>query len=301
MPASLSFDTTRWSVIAAARGTDPEAARAALSTLCEAYWYPLYAFIRRWGADPDAARDLTQAFLTSLLERRDIEQVRPERGRFRTFLLASVKHFLLNEAVRSRAMKRGGGVPLLPLAFDEAEGRYQFEPVDETTPETLYERRWALTVLERVIATVQAKWHDAGRDAEFGLLKASLLGEGPSGGYAAAAHELLDFADPFELGQQRLHLGVVRTLRLHRAEQGGRLLEVAGLQARQPGGKPRLQQSLGAERLQRRILRVAREQFVGDGRGAREVARVEQRLQAALVRAGQMQPDRERRDQHRER
>ena len=122
----MSFDTTRWSVIAAARGTDPEAARAALSTLCEAYWYPLYAFIRRWGADADAARDLTQAFLTSLLERRDIEQVRPERGRFRTFLLASVKHFLLNEAVRSRAMKRGGGVPLLPLAFDEAEGRYQF-------------------------------------------------------------------------------------------------------------------------------------------------------------------------------
>jgi RNA polymerase sigma-70 factor (ECF subfamily) len=186
----LSFDTTRWSVIAAARGTDPEAARAALSTLCEAYWYPLYAFIRRWAADPDAARDLTQAFLTSLLERRDIEQVRPERGRFRTFLLASVKHFLLNEAVRSRAMKRGGGVALLPLAFDDAEGRYQFEPADQTTPETLYERRWALTVLERVIATVQSKWREAGRGAEFDVLKASLLGEGPSGGYAAAAHQL---------------------------------------------------------------------------------------------------------------
>ena len=186
----MSFDTTRWSVIAAARGTDPEAARAALSTLCEAYWYPLYAFIRHWGADPDAARDLTQAFFTSLLERGDIEQVRPERGRFRTFLLASVKHFLLNQAVRSRAMKRGGGVAPLPLAFDDAEGRYQFEPVDETTPETLYERRWALTVLERVIATVQSKWQEAGRGAEFDVLKASLLGEGPSGGYAAAAHEL---------------------------------------------------------------------------------------------------------------
>ena len=166
------------------------AARAALSTLCEAYWYPLYAFIRRWGADPDAARDLTQAFFTSLLVRRDIEHVRPERGRFRTFLLASVKHFLLNEAVRNRAAKRGGGVPPLPLAFDEAEGRYQFEPADETTPETLYERRWALTVLERVIATVQAKWQDAGRGAEFDVLKASLLGEGPPGGYAAAAQQL---------------------------------------------------------------------------------------------------------------
>ena len=186
----MSFDTTRWSIIAAAGGSDPEAAQAALSTLCEAYWYPLYAFIRRWGADPDTARDLTQAFLASLLERRDIEHVRPERGRFRTFLLASVKHFLMNEAARGRAMKRGGGVPTLPLAFDEAEGRYQFEPVDQTTPETLYERRWALTVLERVIATVQARWQRAGRGAEFDVLKASLLGEGPPGGYAAAAAKL---------------------------------------------------------------------------------------------------------------
>ncbi len=185
----LSFDTTRWSVIAAARGPDPEAARAALSTLCEAYWYPLYAFIRRWGADPEAARDLTQAFFTSLLERRDIEQVRPERGRFRTFLLASAKHFLLNEAARSRAAKRGGGVPLLPLAFDEAEGRYQVEPADVTTPETLYERRWALTLIERVLAGLRTEW-DAGRVAEFDELKESLLGSGPAGGYAKAAQRL---------------------------------------------------------------------------------------------------------------
>ena len=186
----MSFDTTRWTIIAAARGSDPEAVRAALSTLCDTYWYPVYAFIRRWGADPDRARDLTQGFFASLLERRDIEQVRPERGRFRTFLLASAKHFLLNDSARSRAMKRGGGVPLLSLAFDEAEGRYQFEPVDETTPETLYERRWALTVLERVIAKVQTKWQRAGRGAEFDVLKAGLLGEGPPGGYAAAAQEL---------------------------------------------------------------------------------------------------------------
>ena len=186
----MSFDTTRWSIIAAARGSDPDAAQAALSTLCETYWYPLYAFIRRWGADPDQARDLTQAFFASLLERRDIEQVQPERGRFRTFLLASAKHFLLNESARSRAMKRGGGVPVISLAFDEAEGRYQFEPAHHTTPETLYERRWALTVLERVIATVKTKWQRTGRGAEFDVLKASLLGEGPPGGYAAAAQQL---------------------------------------------------------------------------------------------------------------
>ena len=186
----MSFDTTRWSVIAAARGDDPEAARAALSTLCEAYWYPLYAYVRRWGAEPDAARDLTQGFFASLLERRDFEHVRPERGRFRTFLLASAKHFLLNEAARARAAKRGGGVSPIPLAFDEAEGRYQFEPVDHATPETLYERRWALTLLERVIAVVQTKWQRAGRSREFDVLKASLLGERPANGYATAAREL---------------------------------------------------------------------------------------------------------------
>jgi RNA polymerase sigma-70 factor (ECF subfamily) len=186
----LPFDTTRWSVIAAARSPDPDAARAALSTLCEAYWYAVYAFIRRWGADPEAARDLTQGFFTSLLERRDIEQVRPERGRFRTFLLASAKHFLLNEAARSRAAKRGGGVPPLPLAFDEAEGRYQVEPADITTPETLYERRWALTLIERVLAALRTDWEAGGRVAEFDVLKASLLGEGPPGGYAAAAKQL---------------------------------------------------------------------------------------------------------------
>lgn len=205
-------------MIAAARGSDPDAARAALSTLCEAYWYPLYAFIRRWGADPDAARDLTQAFLTSLLERRDIEQVRPERGRFRTFLLASVKHFLLNEAVRSRAMKRGGGVPLLPLAFDEAEGRYQFEPVDETTPETLYERRWALTVLERVIGAVQTKWQGTGRAAEFDVLKASLLGEGPPGGYAAAARQLATTEGAVKVAVHRLRKAFRAELRAAIAE-----------------------------------------------------------------------------------
>ena len=177
-------------MIAAARGPDPDAARAALSTLCEAYWYPLYAFIRRWGADPDAARDLTQGFFVSLLERRDFELVRPERGRFRAFLLASAKHFLLNEAARSRAAKRGGGEGPLPLAFDEAEGRYQFEPADVTTPETLFERRWALTLIERVIGGLRTDWEAGGRVAEFDELKESLMGGGLPGGYAEAARRL---------------------------------------------------------------------------------------------------------------
>jgi RNA polymerase sigma-70 factor (ECF subfamily) len=211
--SGLTFDTTRWSVIAAARGPDPDAARAALSTLCEAYWYPLYAFIRRWGADPEAARDLTQAFFTSLLERRDIEQVRPERGRFRTFLLASAKHFLLNEAARSRAAKRGGGVSPLPLAFDEAEGRYQGEPADVTTPETLYERRWALTLVERALAALRTEWAARGRVAEFDVLKASLLGEGPPGGYSAAAKQLGTTEGAVKVAVHRLRKAFRTTLR----------------------------------------------------------------------------------------
>ena len=187
---TLSFDTTRWSVVVAAGGGDVPAAQAALATLCETYWYPLYAYARRQGATPDDARDLTQGFLASLLERRDFEQLRPERGRFRAFLLASLKHFLMNEAVRQRALKRGGGMTLLPLGFDEAEGRYRFEPSDSTTPETLYERRWAMTVIERVLAALRQEADNSGRAAEFDALKACLIGESPAGGYAAVAQTL---------------------------------------------------------------------------------------------------------------
>jgi RNA polymerase sigma-70 factor (ECF subfamily) len=111
----LPFETTHWSLIMAAGGADSAAARVAIARLCEKYWYPLYAYARRQGLDPDDARDLTQGFLTSLLERRDIENVRQERGRFRSFLLASLKHFIANEAARGLTQKRGGGEVILSL------------------------------------------------------------------------------------------------------------------------------------------------------------------------------------------
>lgn len=186
----MSFETTRWSLVVAAGGDDPSAARAALAALCETYWYPLYAYVRRRGANADDARDLTQGFLTSLLERRDFQRLDQERGRFRAFLLASLKHFLANDVARRDAQKRGGGVVLLPLAFDEAEGRYRFEPVEPGTPETLYERRWALTVIERVLVRLREEWEADARGAEFDELKACLLGQGPAGGYAAIAEKL---------------------------------------------------------------------------------------------------------------
>jgi RNA polymerase sigma-70 factor (ECF subfamily) len=185
----VRFETTRWSVVLAAGGDD-SAAEAALATLCESYWYPLYAYVRRRGASPDDARDLTQGFLTSLLERRDFSRLRRERGRFRAFLLAALQHFLSNESARQRTQKRGGGLRMLPLQADEAEGRYVVEPADLETPETLYERHWALTVIDRVLAGLRAEWNAAGRVDEFDALKTCLLGSTPAGGYAAVAGRL---------------------------------------------------------------------------------------------------------------
>jgi RNA polymerase sigma-70 factor (ECF subfamily) len=176
-------------VVAAGSGDSPTA-RAALATLCEAYWYPLYAYVRRRGTSPDDARDLTQGFLMSLLERRDFAHLRQERGRFRAFLLASLRHFLANDAARRRTLKRGGAATVLPLAFDDAEGRYLVEPAESATPETLYERRWALTVIDRVLNELRSEWDADGRAAEFDELKSCLLGVNPPGGYAAIATRL---------------------------------------------------------------------------------------------------------------
>ena len=167
----------------AAAGNDSQAAREALSSLCQTYWYPLYAYLRRRGLDPEDARDLTQGFLTSLIERQDFEGLRQDRGRFRAFLLASLKHYLSNWSARERTQKRGGGRQMVPL--ENAEGLYVVEPVDHATPETLFERRWALTVVDGLLADLRAQWTAEGRASEFDELKACLLGQAPVGGYAA--------------------------------------------------------------------------------------------------------------------
>jgi RNA polymerase sigma-70 factor (ECF subfamily) len=205
-------------VVVAAGGDDSSAARAALATLCETYWYPLYAYVRRRGTSPDDARDLTQGFLTSLLERRDFEHVRQERGRFRAFLLASLQHYLANDFAQRRALKRGGGITVLPLAFDEAEGRYRIEPKESTTPETLYERRWALTVIDRVLGQLRREWETDGREAEFDELKSCLLGLNPAGGYAAMAARLGTTEGAVKTAVHRLRRRFQVELRTHIAE-----------------------------------------------------------------------------------
>ncbi|MBC8874982.1 MAG: sigma-70 family RNA polymerase sigma factor, partial [Planctomycetes bacterium] len=146
------FVTTHWSlVIAAGQRESPESA-AALVTLCTTYWYPLYAFVRRQGYRTEDAQDLTQAFFAKLLEKNYISEADQQRGRFRSFLLASLKHFLANERDYARAQKRGGGRPVISLDFESAESRYCHEPADTMTPERLFERRWALTLLDRVLS-----------------------------------------------------------------------------------------------------------------------------------------------------
>jgi RNA polymerase sigma-70 factor (ECF subfamily) len=170
------FQTTHWSLVLAARtGQSPES-RIALEELCNAYWFPLYAFVRRQGHAADEARDLTQGYFARLLERRDLRQVRPELGRFRSFLLVSVKHFLSNELDREQAKKRSPEGGLISLDARIAEERYAAEPVESETPEVLFDRKWAATVLERVLARLEAESSAGDRASRFRALRGQLDG-----------------------------------------------------------------------------------------------------------------------------
>jgi RNA polymerase sigma factor (sigma-70 family) len=185
------FATTRWSLVLAA-GADlaGTAGREALTALCETYWYPLYAFLRGRGHSTEDAEDLTQAFFARVLEKNAISQADPSRGRFRSFLLASLTHFAANEHDRDIAKKRGGGVRPLSLEFLGAEGRFQMEPASEETPEKIFDRRWALTLLERVLSRLETDVVRSGGETQFSVLKNYLTGEEPQLRYADTAREL---------------------------------------------------------------------------------------------------------------
>jgi RNA polymerase sigma factor (sigma-70 family) len=188
-PAARGFASTRWSLVVAARGEAPEA-RAALAVLCQAYWHPLYAYARRRLANADDAQDLTQEFFARLLEKDYLQAADPRRGKFRSFLLAAFKHFLANERERATAQKRGGGRRPLPLDFEDGERRYRHEPADATTPETLYARRWALTLLEQALARLRQEFAAAGKEALFEALKGTLTGDGTAEPYARIGRDL---------------------------------------------------------------------------------------------------------------
>ncbi|MBI2928084.1 MAG: sigma-70 family RNA polymerase sigma factor [Verrucomicrobia bacterium] len=188
-PASV-FATTRWTVVLAAREGEGTQAREALETLCRAYWYPLYAFLRRDGQSPEDAEDLTQAFFARLLERNYLAQVGREKGRFRSFLLATLKHFLCDEHDKERAQKRGGGSEVISLDAASAEERYQLEPADERSPDKLFERRWAMTVLDQAAARLREIYAAEGKAILYDELKPFLSGDKNVPPYAEVATRL---------------------------------------------------------------------------------------------------------------
>ncbi len=188
LAGSSEFPTTRWTLVVAAADPQRKEARSALISLCEGYWYPLYAYVRRRGYPADQAQDLTQEFFIRVLEGRYLDHADPEKGRFRSFILTSMKFFVADEEDRRRAHKRGGGA-VLPLELASGEDRYQREPAHDETPERIFERRWALSVLDRVVDRLRNEFMQHGRPEHFERLKMFLLGKSEAP-YATLAREM---------------------------------------------------------------------------------------------------------------
>jgi RNA polymerase sigma factor (sigma-70 family) len=184
-----AFTTTHWSVVLEAQGESP-AAQEALETLCRTYWRPIFAFLRRQGIPPAEAEDITQGFFAELLERRSLSAVRKEKGRLRSFLLGGLKYFLANEERRAMAIKRGKGQRPIPLEELHVGERIEMEPTDPVTAEMIYERRWALTVLERVLSRLKDEYLAASNAALFDSLKELLPDEPGSQSQAEIAARL---------------------------------------------------------------------------------------------------------------
>lgn len=184
------FTTTHWSLVLTAYASDTTTAAVALNKLCQSYWYPVYAFIRRKGHQPEDCRDLTQEFFAELLEKDFFKMADRERGRFRSFLLASVKNFLGHQWEKARAKKRGGEYGFVSLDAQEAEGHYALEPADPVTPDQLFERRWALTILEQTFVRLRGEYVTAGKGKLFETLQPCLSGDDTSRSYADIGAEL---------------------------------------------------------------------------------------------------------------
>jgi RNA polymerase sigma-70 factor (ECF subfamily) len=184
------FATTHWSVVLAAGERDTPRAAAALEELCRAYWYPLYGFVRRQGYSPEDAEDLTQQFFCRLLEKGHLAIADRERGKFRSFLLVSMKHFLMNEWKRAGRLKRGGDLTFLSFDVHEAEERYAKEPVDNATPVDAYERQWAVALLEQVFSNLRLEYAASDKAQLFEVLKCSVWGDAQTASYAEMGRNL---------------------------------------------------------------------------------------------------------------
>ncbi len=188
-PAS-EFTTTNWSLVLSAADSSSAGGQAALERLCRGYWYPLYAYVRRRCHRPEDAQDLTQEFFARLLGRHYLRHADRERGKFRTFLLTSLQRFLVNEWKKGGAQKRGGGAPAISWDTEAGEMRYQAERADASTPEKLFEKQWAVTMLEHVLARLREEFTARGKAEQFERLKVLLWGEQGSPPYAEVAAQL---------------------------------------------------------------------------------------------------------------
>lgn len=189
-PHRSSFPTTHWSLVVAAGGSGGAESRHALDELCRLYWPPVYSFVRSGGRDAEAALDLTQGFFARLLEKGDLKQADRTRGRFRSFLLASVKHFVANEWDRARAQRRGGGTTLASLDVEDAEARYGPSLAAPQTPETIYEKQWAMTLLGNAMTRLEAEMAGSKHARHFPRFKPFLTLAGGDESYRGLAREI---------------------------------------------------------------------------------------------------------------
>ena len=204
------FATTRWSmVVEAGRRSSPKAAQA-LATLCGIYWFPLYAYVRRHGHSADDAQDLTQEFFVRLLDKQTLQVADRERGRFRSFLLTSMKNFLAKEWRRGATQKRGGGQSVISLDFDDGENRYRLEPSHDATPERIFERQWALTLLDQALTTLRAEFDAAGKIEFFDGVKMFVGGEKSTVPYR-------ELGDQLKMSEGAVKVAIHRMRRRYRA------------------------------------------------------------------------------------
>jgi DNA-directed RNA polymerase specialized sigma24 family protein len=197
------FCTTHWSVVLAAGGGDSESSRGALETLCRGYWYPIYVYVRRKGHNPDDAQELTQEFFAQLIAKHHLKQADRNKGRFRTFLLATLEHFLAREWSRAHRQKRGGQFNFISLDEKSAEERYRIEPADNDTPEKKFLRQWALTVLRRTMDELERECEASGKKALFEQVRPLLAGNRERDAYGGIALRL-------EMGEGAVRVAVHR-------------------------------------------------------------------------------------------
>lgn len=213
-----SVATTQWSQVLAARDGEGTEGREALEQLCQTYWQPLYAYIRHQGSGPDEASDLTQGFFTELLEKDLLAEVDPEKGRFRAFLLASLRHFLANERRRQRTLKRGGGKRTLSLDTETGEQAYALLSGQQNSPADVFEQQWATTVLARAMVRLQLESEAAGNPTQFELLKQYLTGTDPQMPYRELAAAMAMTEGAIATAVHRLRLRYGECLRAEIAE-----------------------------------------------------------------------------------